>query len=294
MVWEIPYTFRAGTKARANEVNENFTSAKQFVDALEIQASTNEINITNLENNKADLNGSNAQRFQVADPTTSFDAMNLQTFEDKTLNSRGVIDGFKLSKFNNNTINATAGNCYDATYKYMISSSTSLQESAETMGGNATYYVYVCADEQTSSNELVFSLSPTTPELPQDFDYFRRLGYFTTDTDGNIDQVHSDSETQVVTESELEEDSGYIELPNGFKLQWGYLQATGTNSKRTVTFPVPFTKFGRVVASADDVLNTDNWDRGLVGAKMNGLTSFTLSRGIVAGDGYCTWIAIGV
>lgn len=294
MVWEIPYTFRAGTKARANEVNENFTSAKQFVDALETQASTNEINITNLENNKADLNGNNAQRFQVADPTASFDAINLKTFEAKTLNSRGVIDGFKLSKFDNHTITATAGNCYDATYKYMISSSTSLQESAESMGGDATYYVYVCADEQTSSNELVFSLSPTTPELPQDFDYFRRLGYFTTDTEGNIDQVHSDSETQVVTESQLEEDSGYVEFPNGFKIQWGYLTATGTNSSRSVSFPIPFTKFARVTVTPNYVQNRGDWDTGLAGATVNGLTSFTLYRAIVDGDGGCTWIAVGV
>lgn len=294
MVWTIPYTFRAGTKARANEVNENFTSLKQFVDTLEIQASTNEINITNLENNKADLNGNNQQRFQVADPTASFDAINLKTLEDKTLNSRSTIDGFKLSKFSDTVITAAAGNCYDATYEYMISSTTSLQTDGAEMGADATYYVYVCADKETGSNKLVINLSPTTPTIPTDYDYYRRLGYFTTDEDGHITQVYSDGETQVVTEAQLEEDSGYIEFPNGFKIQWGHLNATGTNSSRSVSFPIPFTKFAQVTVSSDYVRNRDNWDTGLVGATVNGLSSFTLYRGIVDGDGGCTWIAVGV
>lgn len=193
MVWTIPNTFVAGTKARANEVNDNFTSLKQFVDGLEVQASTNEINITNLENNKADLNGNNQQRFQVANPSASFDAVNLQTLESKTLNSRAMITGFELSRFNNTTITAAPGNCYDSTYVYMISSSTSLQESDSSLGGNTTYYVYVCADSETSTNELVFNTSPTTPEVPEGYDYYRRIGYFTTGDDGNIDKVYSDT-----------------------------------------------------------------------------------------------------
>ena len=191
MVWTIPNTFVAGTKARANEVNENFTSIKQFVDTLEVQASTNEIDITNLTSTKANTNGNNQERFQVANPTASYDAVNLQTLESKTLNSRSVIDGFTLSRFNDNTITAAAGNCYDSTYVYMISSTASIQESA-TLGANATYYVYVCADSDTSTCELVFNTSPTTPELPSGFDYFRRIGRFTTNSSSNIDQVLSE------------------------------------------------------------------------------------------------------
>ena len=45
MVWEIPYTFTAGTKAKANEVNGNFTSIKQFVDQLESNLATAELKL---------------------------------------------------------------------------------------------------------------------------------------------------------------------------------------------------------------------------------------------------------
>lgn len=193
MVWTIPNTFVAGTKARANEVNENFTSLKQFVDTLEVQASTNEINITNLENNKANINGDNQQRFQVADPTSSLDAVNLRTLENKTLNSREIITGFQLSKFNDTTITAAAGNCYDSTFEYMISQSTSLQVSNSSLGENATYYVYVCAEASTSTNQLVLDTSSTTPNLPADHDYFRRIGTVITDDDGNINTIYSDT-----------------------------------------------------------------------------------------------------
>lgn len=294
MVWTIPYTFTPGTKARANEVNSNFTSLKQFVDQLEVNGATNEINITNLENNKANINGSNTELFNVADATTNYNAVNLQTLNNLTLNTKDAIKGFKLSIFDSNTITATAGSCYDSTYAYMITSTTSLQEQDQNLNANATYYVYVCADKDTSTNELVFNSSPTTPALPVDFDYFRRLGYFTTDDDGNIERVINDTETNVIPESELKEDSGYIEFPNGFKIQWGYLQATGTNSSRSVSFPIPFTKFARVTVTPNYVQNRGDWDTGLAGATVNGLTSFTLYRAIVDGDGGCTWIAVGV
>lgn len=236
MVWTIPNTFVAGTKARANEVNDNFTSLKQFVDGLEVQASTNEINITNLENNKADLNGNNQQRFQVANPSASFDAVNLQTLQAKTLNSRSTIDGFQLSKFNNTTITATAGNCYDSTYVYMISQATSLQVSNSSLGENATYYVYVCADDSTSTNQLVLDTSSTTPNLPPDYDYFRRIGTVITDGNGHIDSVLSIGNNYSGTLT----NTGWAKLPNGLQLVWGTTGNVGASSSRNVTFTREF------------------------------------------------------
>lgn len=236
MVWTIPNTFVAGTKARANEVNDNFTSLKQFVDGLEVQASTNEINITNLENNKADLNGNNQQRFQVANPTASFDAVNLQTLQAKTLNSRSTIDGFQLSKFNNTTITATAGNCYDSTFEYMISQATSLQVSNSSLGENATYYVYVCAEASTSTNQLVLDTSSTTPNLPPDYDYFRRIGTVITDDNGHIDTVTSIGNNY----SGALNSTGWVKLPNGLQLVWGTTGNVGASSSSNVTFTRDF------------------------------------------------------
>lgn len=188
MVWTIPNTFVGGTPANATEMNENFTSIKQFVDLLETQSASNEIDISNLTTNKADINGSTEQRFSVANPSSSLDAVNLQTLKNLTLNSRDTINGFKLSKTSNTTIAATPGSCYDGTYEYMIQSTLTLSHS-ETLGANATYYVFVCADEQGENPQLVFTTSSTTPTLPSNYDYYRRIGNFTTDGDANINKV---------------------------------------------------------------------------------------------------------
>lgn len=237
MVWIIPNTFIAGTKAKANEVNENFTSAKQFMDNLETEQATNTADILQLEQNKADLNGNFEQRFQVADATNSFDAINKQTLLNLVKNTQEVIKGFVLSKFNNNTVSATAGSCYDSTFEYMITSATSLSKTQSNLGNNAKYYVYVCADKDTGSCELVISLSNTTPELPAGYEYFRQLGYFTTDGSGNISQVLNNDDT--VSGSIAA--TGYVTLNGLVTIQWGTTGNVGAMSSSTVTFPKAFT-----------------------------------------------------
>lgn len=71
-----PFTFAAGTKARANEVNTNF-------DVLYAQVNTNISDIASLSNEisgfdltKADVNGSALNTFAVKDPVNSSDAVN--------------------------------------------------------------------------------------------------------------------------------------------------------------------------------------------------------------------------
>lgn len=293
MVWTIPNTFTGGTPANANEMNENFTSIKQFVDVLETQGANNEIDISTLTTNKADINGSTEQRFSVANPVSSMDAMNLQTFQNLTLNSRNVINGLVLSKSNNNTISATAGYCYDSTYEYMISSASNLTKS-ETLGANTTYYVFICADAQGSNPQLVFTTSSTTPTLPSGYDYYRRIGSFKTNDDSQISTVNSESSPSFVSGEQLS-GNGYIRLANGLTIQWGSLSITqGTFN---VTLPVAFTSnFFCVTCSSSYVYGqgTDR-QRGLIGASPSGLTSFQ----IVTASGNTSpwtayWIAIGV
>lgn len=188
---DIPYTFIPGTKAKANEVNANFNATKVFVDQNEVNIAQNTLDIQNLENTKAELNGAIEQRFQVADPSGDYDAVNKQWFNANTANTKDVIKGFKLTKQSNTSISASPGSCWDSTYEYMITSSSALTEDQSNLGQNATYYVYVCADKETTNNELIFSLSNATPELPSGFEYFRLLGNFTTDGDGKISTVNS-------------------------------------------------------------------------------------------------------
>lgn len=190
---DIPYTFIPGTKAKANEVNSNFNTVKTFVDQNEVDIAQNEVDINNLQSGKADINGNISNTFQVADPVGNYDAVNKQYFKANIANTLDYISGFKLTKQSDTSVSATAGSCYDSTFEYMITQSTSLTKDQENLGDNATYYVYVCADKESTTNQLIFSLSSTTPELPADYDYFRRLGSFTTNDSGVIDTVITDS-----------------------------------------------------------------------------------------------------
>lgn len=190
MVWEIPYTFIAGTKAKANEVNGNFTSIKQFVDQLESNLATAELDISNLETNKADINGSQNEVFQVANAENNKDAVNLETLRAQTVNSLDVIRGFIPFMSNATTISCTAGNCWDSTYEQMINSYTVLSLQDTALAANTTYYIYVCYDKETSSCKLAFSTNSTTPTLPAGYDYFRKVGSFTTNSSRIIDTVY--------------------------------------------------------------------------------------------------------
>lgn len=276
MVWIIPNTFVAGTKAKANEVNENFTSAKQFMDNLETEQATNTADILQLEQNKADLNGNFEQRFQVADATNSFDAINKQTLLNLVKNTQEVIKGFVLSKFNDTTVSATSGSCYDSTFEYMITSTTSLSKTQENLGNDAKYYVYVCADKDTSNCELVISLSNTTPELPSGFEYYRQLGYFTTDDEGKISQVLNNDDT---VSGEIAQ-NGYITLNGLVTIQWGYADVKLNNSSIDIDLPVAYkTSHLCCVCSPNNSWSNGDWDRICVGCQPISLTQIRFTGG---------------
>ena len=74
MVYQKPYTFRAGTYAKSAEVNANFDTVKNFVDELEDRIS--EGLASSPAYNKANINGNSSQKFQVADGTATNDAIN--------------------------------------------------------------------------------------------------------------------------------------------------------------------------------------------------------------------------
>lgn len=236
MVLEIPYSFVPGTKAKANEVNSNFNAVKTFVDTNEADIATNQSDIMNLQNNKADLNGNISNRFQVANPTGEYDAVNKQYFMDNIANTLDYIGGFKLSIQGDTSISASEGSCWDSTREFMITSATALTKDQSNLGQNATYYVYVCADEEGGSNELVFSLSNSTPELPSDYDYFRLLGSFTTDSNGHIDTVTSTGSDYTGNLG----NTGWAKLPNGLQLVWGTTGNVGARSDLTVSFNKAF------------------------------------------------------
>lgn len=199
MAFIIPWIFRAGTKAKSAEVNENFLAVKQFVDLLEEDVAANQIMVQTLDDTKANVNGNPTERFQVATAIVGNDAVNLNTLEKNTQNARGYIDGYRLSA-TNKIVTATKGSCYSYdpntdSYEYLIKSDTAIQTDTLTLGAEAQYYVFVCGDSAGAEYpKLSVTVNTTTPPLPEGTDCWRKLGWFTTDEDGNIANIYNEGD----------------------------------------------------------------------------------------------------
>lgn len=240
MPFLIPYTFQAGTKAKANEVNENFLAVKQFVDLLEQDSAQLQVNVSDIEANKADLNGNANIRFQVDDAVNGKDAVNLDTLKGQIANTLDYISGFVLTRVSDTQVRASAGSCYDSTLQHLITSTGNLTLTASGLGANATYYVYVVATSDGSQTpKLAYGTSSSTVALPEGFDIFRRLGYFTTDAESDILNVSSESGNATqgiyIVSMGWSGTSWWRTYSNGWKECGG--QINSQSETVTVTFP---------------------------------------------------------
>jgi hypothetical protein len=187
-----PFTFVAGTKARANEVNQNFDVLYSQVNSNISAINTNANDIDTLDSNKANVNGSSSQRFACADPTSPSDAVNKQSLTKAIGNSINYIDGYVISKDSgspNNAILVTAGSCYDYTKSVVLAKDTSTTKQNTSQGASTTYYVYVIGSDSGISVDILISSSAVTPALPEGYAKFRQIGKYTTDSSSNINKI---------------------------------------------------------------------------------------------------------
>ena len=189
-----PFTFVANTYAKASEVNANFDTVYSQVNSNISAISQNAVDIENLENNKADINGSTAQRFAVADAITDSDAINKRSLRASMANSIDYISGFTITKDSgspNNTIIVSAGSCYDSTKTVVLNKANLSTKTNDNQAANATYYVYVIGNATGSSTDILISESSSTPALPSGYSLFRQIGYYTTGSDNKINSIAS-------------------------------------------------------------------------------------------------------
>jgi hypothetical protein len=191
-----PYTFTAGTKARASEVNANFDALYTEVNSLESRIIDYESQIQDLQNTKADINGSYLNRFAVANPVTNYDAVNKQHLQNATANSITYINGLGITKVGDATISVDAGSCYDSTDTQLLVLENSLEKQNTTQAASSIYYVYILS---TTGGEdiLIFP----EPSLPSEYSYHRRIGSYTTDSDNKILQINVEQLSQYSSSS---------------------------------------------------------------------------------------------
>lgn len=239
-----PFTFVANTYAKASEVNADFDTVYSQVNTNISNIAQNATDIDNLENNKANINGSTAHRFAVADAISNGDAINKQSLMKAIGNSIGIISGFVITKDSgspNDTILVYAGSCYDSTSSVVLSTSSNISKKNSPQSANSTYYVYVIGNATGSQTDILISTSSTTPTLPSGYTLFRNIGYFITDSSANIDYIgfyginNAGNKATVAYTTKVYQNSknGYIILSNNLCIQWGFV--TTTNASNTVS-----------------------------------------------------------
>lgn len=294
-----PYTFVAGNKARANEVNEDFDVLYQQVNTNITNIANIESDIENLDATKANINGSSSQRFAVADPVSSGDAINKRTLIKQIGNSIDYIGGLTISKDSgspNNTILIDPGACYDSTKSIVLSLDVLTSKQNTTQAANATYYVYIIGNSTGSTTDIIISAEASVPTLPAGYTLYRKIGYYTTNSSSNISNIYyygntTSSPSFNIASSYYTTNSGYVMFTNGLKIQWG---AVGGWSP-TVYFLVPFTSGTSYIVTTSD----DYWQYAgdkQAGAGLNGraydyCTFWTQREGGSPGTIY--WIAVG-
>lgn len=243
-----PFTFTANTYAKSSEVNANFDIVYSQVNSNISAIAQNATDIDNLENNKADINGSTSQRFAVADAVTNGDAINKQTLFKAIGNTIDYVSGLAISKDSGSpedTIIVSPGSAYDSTKSIVLSLANSLSKQNTNQAANATYYVYIIGNSTGNQTDILISINSTVPTLPTGYSLYRQIGYYTTDSSNHIYTITNSMASSiaaagvpVIVESFVSGRSGYNLYSNKYIEQWGF--DGGGMAAHWVAFLKPF------------------------------------------------------
>lgn len=186
--------FVAGTKAKANEVNDNFSALQTATNSLIDDVDSNTNDISNLQSNKANKAGNSSQAFNVADASNDYNAVNLHLLNNKIAPLKYMISGLVIRKDANynNTYSISEGSCYSN--EPNGSTSTVLTLSTSTTGqvsiSNTTYNIYIAKNSSTNLDTITSTTGSDNPDSGS-YTYWRKIGEITTNSEGNIDSIDS-------------------------------------------------------------------------------------------------------
>lgn len=202
MTLSIPYSFTAGTKAKAQEVNADFQAVQTEVNLIGSDLITAQTNITTLQNGKASVNGDAQNTFSVADPINQTDAVNKRYLSNLTKYDLFGLYIYKISGEVYDNIACTAGACFDSNGTKVLRFDQDVSLEEQQWSSSSTYYVYIVGTSAAGTNtKLHVSMDSGSPSLPSGYTLYRQLGGFTTDGDGNILNVfHPNDDKKTVNQ----------------------------------------------------------------------------------------------
>lgn len=237
-----PYTFVAGTKAKAVEVNTNFDVLYTEANRLGTEILNIDADIQDINSSKANINGDATQRFQLASPENSYDGVNKSYLEKSIANVKDYISGFIITKDTNNSIIVSAGSCYDSTFTTIITSTGNITKENQNQSANKTYYVYVISDNSGYSVDILISEDTVNPPRPEGYSLFRSIGKYKTDEDNKIQYIYQyDSITPGVNSDIIDT---YVNGPAWYRIysdNWCEQGGLIPNDDATITFLKSFT-----------------------------------------------------
>lgn len=183
-----PYTFQAGTKARASEVNQDFDILYSEVNRIGTEILNIDIDIQNVAEGKADINGNAGQVFKMADAVDSYDGVNKNVLENSIANMKDYISGFIISKDTNTSIRVSSGSCYDSTFTVVITSTGNITKE-NTIQGAGTRYVHAISDSSGRQADILISSQSIDPALPSGYTKYRLIGSIVVDGKNKITSI---------------------------------------------------------------------------------------------------------
>ena len=187
MTFYLPYIFTGGTAAKGQEVNANFQQVKKFVEYLDGERDDIQATVDRLDVEKANVNGSESQKFKVADPTEAMDAVNKEYLENQLLPFRYIIVGLNLSKTGDTVFTVGVGGCYDNNYTNPIANNSNLSKDIDGItSASTTYNIYILAKTTSATNtSIVLTTGSNQPSIGAN-DIYRKIGTLTTDSSNHV------------------------------------------------------------------------------------------------------------